>query len=158
MSTVSRDHSAHAYLWQPYHTFQLIYPRTGSLEGAGESAYPNGHYRLHKGWHPFTGTSYSWTLYQTLPAYADAYSLWISSGVFYSPYEDSSVDSLKDLLTSVFQQQFHDLGWENFLRGRISKLWSEVWAQTCICHHQHVDKQLWTASVVRALLQYSHSL
>ena len=55
-------------------------------------------------------------------------------------------------------EQFYVIGGDNFLRGRISKLWGEVFHESGMRWSQRVDKQLWVSDLVAALLHYSHSL
>jgi hypothetical protein len=55
-------------------------------------------------------------------------------------------------------QQMHDIGWDQFLRGCISKLWQEIFYQENIALQQWADKRWWAAGLIRAVLQYSLSL
>jgi hypothetical protein len=59
---------------------------------------------------------------------------------------------------SAFYQQSQRIGWDNLLRGRISKLWGEAVFQASIERQRVMNKRQWAAKFIEALLLYSHSL
>jgi hypothetical protein len=81
-----------------------------------------------------------------------------------SSYQSSATDgqdspsNISLLCLEAYVQQSKHLGWEIFLRGRISKKWGESFLQESMYRHRRVDKAAWTSRVINLILQYSSSL
>jgi hypothetical protein len=50
------------------------------------------------------------------------------------------------------------LGWDNFLRGRLSKRWQEAFNQEFLSRNIRANGLQWAGGVITAVLDYSHSL
>jgi hypothetical protein len=62
------------------------------------------------------------------------------------------------MIQQAFQQQSGELGWDNFLCGRISSRWRVAAYDERRVLHQRIDQHCWAANLVKAVLNYSHSL
>ena len=62
------------------------------------------------------------------------------------------------LCHEAYIQQSEVLGWDNFLRGRISILWGESFFQASMARQHWADKRGWASKVINLILQYSSSL
>jgi hypothetical protein len=86
--------------------------------------------------------------------YSSSYSS--TSATDHSSVQSSSVE--EDICQSAFYQQSQCIGWENLLRGRVSKLWGEACFQTSLKRQQWVNQRQWSAKLIEGLLTYSNSL
>jgi|NOAtaT_6_FD_contig_21_12299114_length_942_multi_3_in_0_out_0_2 hypothetical protein len=71
-----------------------------------------------------------------------------------STHSNQSSDQLTHKVTTVisaFNQQT-ELGWENFLRGQVTKLWGEAFYEEGLSRQSRVNKKVWTAGLVRNIL------
>jgi len=58
----------------------------------------------------------------------------------------------------AYHHQSQELGWETFLCGKISNRWKECCYEECLSKQQWINKNVWSAGVVKAVLQYSLAL
>jgi len=58
----------------------------------------------------------------------------------------------------AYHHQSQELGWETFLCGKISNRWKECCYEECLSRHQWINKNVWSAGVVKAVLKYSLAL
>jgi hypothetical protein len=86
--------------------------------------------------------------------YSSSYSS--TSATDHSSVPSSSVE--EDICQSAFYQQSQCIGWENLLRGHVSKLWGEACFQTSLKRQQWVNQHQWSAKLIEGLLTYSNSL
>ncbi len=61
-------------------------------------------------------------------------------------------------IQEAFQQQSGELGWGNFLCGRISSRWRVAAYDEGLVLNQRLAQCCWAANLVKAVLNYSHSL
>jgi hypothetical protein len=63
------------------------------------------------------------------------------------------------ILVQAFLEQSNEIGWQHFLRGRISTKWSQAYQSYCSKPNQEPpNAQPWAAQVVTIIWQYSSSL
>jgi hypothetical protein len=62
------------------------------------------------------------------------------------------------LLTQAIHQQYHDIGWEHFLYGKLSNTWKEACYEECLKKQHWINKDRCATGAVKAILHYSLSL
>jgi glutaredoxin len=68
-----------------------------------------------------------------------------------------SWNSTEDLSFAAFKEQM-SLGWEQFLRGRISQRWREAYTHDCSSRHIRANGVQWAGGVIQVVLDYSLAL
>jgi hypothetical protein len=66
--------------------------------------------------------------------------------------------SITALSFAAFEEQDRSLGWDQFLRGRISQRWRDAFRQNFLSRNSRANDTQWAGSVIRAILDYSLSL
>jgi hypothetical protein len=66
--------------------------------------------------------------------------------------------SYSALSIAAFDEQNTHLGWDHFLRGRLSQHWKEAFHQKLLYRNSWANGTLWARGVINAVLQYSLSL
>jgi hypothetical protein len=73
--------------------------------------------------------------------------------------DDSSSDAAyRDFSIAAFNEQSLQLGWEHFLRGRVSKRWKEAFHQEFLSRNSWANSSQWSRGVIDAILTNSLSL
>jgi hypothetical protein len=73
-------------------------------------------------------------------------------------HQPSAPMEVTTLLHEAYIQQTESLGWDNFFRGRISRLWGEAYFAESMTHQRWANKMQWAARVVEHLLCYSKAV
>lgn len=67
-----------------------------------------------------------------------------------------SVRTIDIVLTQAYRTQSYEIGWEQFLRGRISSYWGKAYGRGQ--NNQKLDPVIWASKVICHLLEYTESL
>jgi hypothetical protein len=71
--------------------------------------------------------------------------------------DDTISDPSQNTSRAAYEQQTFSIGWDNFLRGRISTLWGKACCQEALCQQHWIDKKRWSANAIMAVLRYSQA-
>lgn len=69
-----------------------------------------------------------------------------------------STSSSAALSQATFEEQSIHLGWDQFLRGRLSQHWKDAFHQEFLSRNRWANGTLWAGGVVKAVLEYSLSI
>jgi hypothetical protein len=61
-------------------------------------------------------------------------------------------------ISQAYQEQTNNLGWDNLLRGRLSKLWSKAYASYQVSVISNSPASHWTTKIILKLWDYTSSL
>jgi hypothetical protein len=98
------------------------------------------------------------TLKKGLSSLSISESLSSTQSPSFPDHHPSAPMEVTTLLHEAYLQQTESLGWDNFFRGRISKLWGEAYFAESMTRQRWVNKMQWAARVVEHLLCYSKAV
>jgi hypothetical protein len=74
-----------------------------------------------------------------------------------TPSQSNSSSETTLATMAAFKEQ-SSLGWDQLLRGRVSKLWKEAYSQVLLMKQSRVNKDQWSSKLVTLLLDFSLTL
>ncbi len=90
--------------------------------------------------------------------HADQHLSEVSPGANRGDGSAASECPISALSVTAFQEQYTTLGWDHFLRGRLSKKWKEAFIKEFLSRNAWANGTHWSSGVITAVLTYSLSL